>query len=80
LLFWPSIGFFSPAAGPDRLIQLRKAFMATVRDAEFLAEAKKTGQEIESLSGEEVERIVSKLSKLDPAFVKRLKEVVTLNN
>lgn len=34
---------------------LRNAFAATLRDAEFLAEAKKTRLDIEPVSGEEID-------------------------
>lgn len=69
-----------PRTPQDRLIQLRKAFLATMKDPEFLADAKKAAQDIEPMSGEEVEKIVAKLSRLDPAVVKKLKEIVSANN
>jgi hypothetical protein len=40
---------------------LRKAFAATLRDADFLAEAKKTRLDIEPVSGEEIEGYVKQI-------------------
>jgi tripartite-type tricarboxylate transporter receptor subunit TctC len=46
----------------DRLKALRAAFWATMKDAAFLAEAKKSGRNIDGpMTGEEVEKIVADL-------------------
>jgi tripartite-type tricarboxylate transporter receptor subunit TctC len=44
-----------PGAPGERLQTLRKAFAATLRDREFLAEAKKMKLDIEPVGGEEIE-------------------------
>ena len=47
-----------------------------MKDADFLAEAKKSNLDIEPLSGEELGRIVHGLFNLSPALVARLKDAV----
>ena len=55
---------------------LRRAFMDTMKDPEFLAEVKKLKLDIDPLSGEEVESIVAGLFKLDAAVVAKLKDIL----
>lgn len=50
--------------------------MNTMKDTEFLAEAQKSKLDIEPITGEEAERIVRSLFKLEPAIVSRLKEIL----
>lgn len=50
-----------PNAPSERLQTLRKAFLATLRDSEFLAEAKKMRLDIEPVSGEEIEGYVKQI-------------------
>ena len=49
-----------PGVPADRVAALRKAFDATLKDAEFLAEAARAGMEIEPLSGAQVEAMLTK--------------------
>jgi hypothetical protein len=52
--------FYAPPDLPgDRAAALRSAFMATLRDPEFLAEAEKAQLEITPVAGERVQDIVS---------------------
>jgi tripartite-type tricarboxylate transporter receptor subunit TctC len=67
----------APETPKDRVQQLRMAFAQTFKDAGFLAEAEKGKQEIAPISGEEVEKVVSRLFKLEPGLVGKLKEAVT---
>jgi tripartite-type tricarboxylate transporter receptor subunit TctC len=50
-----------PNAPKERLETLRKAFAATLRDAAFLAEAKKTKLDVEPVSGEEIDGHVKQI-------------------
>jgi len=50
-----------PNAPKERLQILRKAFAATLRDAAFLAEAKKTRLDVEAVSGEEIDGYVKQI-------------------
>lgn len=65
-----------PATPKDRVKILRKAFLDTLKDPEFLADAKKSKQDVDPMSGEEMERAISRLFQLDPATVTRLREVL----
>ena len=53
-----------PDIPADRLAALRTAFNATMKDADFLAEAAKAKLEISPISGEEVEAIVREAYKI----------------
>jgi tripartite-type tricarboxylate transporter receptor subunit TctC len=50
-----------PNLPADRVALLRKAFMDTMTDKDFLAEAQKTDLEINPVSGEEVEKLVKEV-------------------
>lgn len=65
-----------PGTPKDRVEITRKAFMATMRDPEFLADAKKSRLDIDPMVGGEMEKIVERYFKLDPAIVARLKAVL----
>lgn len=66
-----------PPGTPKEIVQLlRRAFMDTMKDPEFLAETKKAQLEIRPMTGEEVEKIVSGLFKLDPGIAAKVKEIV----
>ncbi|HEY7553791.1 MAG TPA: tripartite tricarboxylate transporter substrate-binding protein [Candidatus Binatia bacterium] len=66
----------SPGTPKDRVIVLQKAFMDTMRDPEFLADAKKSRLDINPISGEEVGKTVARLFKLDSALATRLREIL----
>lgn len=65
-----------PGTPKDRVQVLRKAFMDTFNDPEFLAEAKKTNLDIGPLSGEEIAKTVENLFKLEAPVVERLKKIL----
>jgi tripartite-type tricarboxylate transporter receptor subunit TctC len=65
-----------PGTPKDRVAILRTAFMETVKDPELLKEAAKANLEINPGSGEELERNVKELLRLDPPLVARLKEIL----
>jgi hypothetical protein len=50
--------------------------MDTMKDPEFLADTNKAKLDIDPLDGEEVEKQIKALFKLDPGLVKQLKEVL----
>jgi tripartite-type tricarboxylate transporter receptor subunit TctC len=68
----------TPKTPKDRVDILRKAFAATLKDPEFLAEAKKGGLEVNPLSGDEVRKVVDDLFALNPAIVARLSSILTV--
>jgi hypothetical protein len=55
---------------------LRKAFIETLKDAEFSADAKKSRLDTDPLTGEEIEKIVLQLFKMDATLVSQLKEIL----
>ncbi|MBI4529289.1 MAG: hypothetical protein HY695_36280 [Deltaproteobacteria bacterium] len=65
-----------PGTPKERVRILRKAFQETLKDPEFLAEAKKTNLAIDPVAGEELEKIVGDLMKMEPAQVAKLKEIL----
>jgi tripartite-type tricarboxylate transporter receptor subunit TctC len=68
--------FLPPGTPKDRVLTLRQALAATLRDPEFLADARKSKLDIEPVTGEEMEKVVNELYKIDPAMLARLKEVL----
>jgi tripartite-type tricarboxylate transporter receptor subunit TctC len=69
--------FFLPPGTPkDRIRLLRKSFLDTLQDPEYIVESNKTSLTIGPVSGEEIEGIVSGLFKLDSAMIAKLKSVL----
>ncbi|MDP2358543.1 MAG: tripartite tricarboxylate transporter substrate-binding protein [Beijerinckiaceae bacterium] len=69
--------FMAPPDVPaDRVRILRDAFMATMKDKQFLAEANKAILEIDPVSGEEVQDIVKEAYETPKAVVQRTGEIV----
>jgi tripartite-type tricarboxylate transporter receptor subunit TctC len=65
-----------PGTPKDRVQLLRNAFNATMKDPEFLADAKKSRLDTDPLTGEEIEKIVQQLFKIDAALVSQLAEIL----
>lgn len=63
-----------PGTPPERVAALRKAFMAAFADPELLAEAAKMKLDIEALSGDEVQSLVTKAFALPPRITERAKQ------
>jgi tripartite-type tricarboxylate transporter receptor subunit TctC len=65
--------YFAPPGVPaDRARALQRAFMETMKDPVFLADAKKERLDIDPISGDEVEKLVKAVAKTPPSVVKRL--------
>jgi len=65
-----------PGTPKDRVQILRKAFDDTLKDTEFLADAKKSNLSVSPVPVDEIERDISALFKLDPGLVTRLKDLL----
>jgi tripartite-type tricarboxylate transporter receptor subunit TctC len=65
-----------PETPKERVQLLRKAFDATLKDAEFLADAKKSKLNVDPVPVEEVEKEIAALFKLDAGTVAKLKDVL----
>ena len=69
VMAWP---FAAPPGVPqERVEMLRKAFMDTMTDREFLAEARKAGLEVRPVSGANVEKLVAEIYETPAAIVQR---------
>ncbi|HTI87308.1 MAG TPA: hypothetical protein VL966_11940 [Alphaproteobacteria bacterium] len=69
-----------PVGGPpdvpaDRLAALRTAFMATMKDKEFLADAERTGIEVDPIDGPAVAAILDRLYQSSPAAIATVKKI-----
>jgi tripartite-type tricarboxylate transporter receptor subunit TctC len=67
--------FTTPAVAPDRLTALRRAFDATMKDPEFLAEADKLRLGVSPMTGEELQKLVAQVSGLTPALLEKVRAV-----
>lgn len=65
-----------PGTPKDRVQLLRKAFDATLKDAEFIADAKKSRLNVEPIAVEAIEKDIAGLFKLDAALITKLKDVL----
>jgi tripartite-type tricarboxylate transporter receptor subunit TctC len=65
-----------PGTPKDRVQLLRKAFLETMKDPEFLADANKAKLDISPLDGAELERNVREVFNLDPKLIPRAKEIL----
>jgi len=63
-----------PGIPASRRDALRAALAATMRDPEFVAEAKKTQMDISPWTGAEVEAFIARVSKASPAVIARVKQ------
>lgn len=65
-----------PGTPKERVEMLRRSFMATMKDPELQAEAKKAMLSIDPVSGEQLEKVVHGLFQLDPALVSQLRSLL----
>jgi tripartite-type tricarboxylate transporter receptor subunit TctC len=70
--------YFAPPNVPaDRVAALRRAFVATAKDPEFLADAKRQKMELSVLNGEEVEALVARIYKTPRAIIDVAKQIAS---
>jgi tripartite-type tricarboxylate transporter receptor subunit TctC len=74
----PSVRPYAVAPGTPkaRIELLRKAFAATMKDPEFLADAKRSKLDINPLAGEELHQNIKQIFKLEGQLVDKLKEIL----
>jgi tripartite-type tricarboxylate transporter receptor subunit TctC len=70
-----------PLAGPpgmpaDRLAALRVAFMETMKDPDFLADAQKANIDIDPVTGEQVDQLLEQFSKYPKSVVEKARAVI----
>jgi hypothetical protein len=65
-----------PQVPEQRVRVLQKAFISTLKDAQFLAEAEKAKLEIDPIDGPGIEKMVNGLYEIEPAVVNRVKQLL----
>jgi tripartite-type tricarboxylate transporter receptor subunit TctC len=65
--------FTTPGVPADRLEALRRAFDATMKDPDFLAEAERFRLTVGPMTGEEVQKMVAEVTDLPPALVEKVR-------
>ncbi len=74
VMAWP---FLAPPGTPgERVEVLRKAFMDTMQDKNFLADADKAGLEITPVSGEAIQKLVSQVYATPAAVARKAAELL----
>jgi tripartite-type tricarboxylate transporter receptor subunit TctC len=68
-----------PGVPADRVAALRTAFDETMRDDEFVADAKRQGTSVEAMSGAAVQDLVTSIVNTPPAIVEAAGRWMTLN-
>jgi tripartite-type tricarboxylate transporter receptor subunit TctC len=65
-----------PGTPPERVKILREAYMKTMKDPAFLAEAKKTKLEINPTSGEEMDALIKEVMSQPPETIASMKKLL----
>ncbi len=69
--------YVAPPRTPKARVEiLRHAFDMTMKDPEFLADAKKANLDIEPITGPEMEKLVAGVFKLNPTLTAKLKSIL----
>lgn len=66
----------TPGVSLDRVDALRRAFDATMKDVQFLADAAKENMDISPSSGEDAQKVVVNILSAPPEVVARAKEII----
>jgi tripartite-type tricarboxylate transporter receptor subunit TctC len=72
--------FTAPGVPPERLTALRRAFDATMKDPEFLADAKKIKLTVGPMTGEALQKLVTSVSALSPDMLKKVRAAYVTGN
>ncbi|HTK12809.1 MAG TPA: tripartite tricarboxylate transporter substrate-binding protein [Xanthobacteraceae bacterium] len=65
-----------PGMDPERLAVMRKAFMDTMKDPAFLADAKKYNIDIDPATGEQAEKMLKDFANYPPAIIAKAKKII----
>jgi tripartite-type tricarboxylate transporter receptor subunit TctC len=65
-----------PGIPPERVKLLRRAFDATIKDPEFLAEIERGQQEFQPASGEELQKLIADLASAPREVVERTEAIL----
>jgi tripartite-type tricarboxylate transporter receptor subunit TctC len=69
--------FTTPGAPADRVDALRRAFDATMKDPEFIADAMKIKLTVGPMKGEELQKLVRQVSDLPPTLLEKVRAAYT---
>jgi tripartite-type tricarboxylate transporter receptor subunit TctC len=69
--------FTTPGVPPDRLTALRRAFDATMKDPEFLADVERTRLTVNPITGEELQKLVADVAALPPDLLEKVRAAYT---
>ena len=70
--------FIAPPGLPsDRVSDLRRAFDQTMRDPDFVAEINKTNSDLEPLSGEELQKLVTEVAQFPKPLIDRMQAILS---
>ena len=72
--------FTTPGVPPERLAALRRAFDATMKDPEFLADAKKVRLTVGPMTGEALQKLVASVSALKPDMLAKVRHAYVTGN
>ena len=64
-----------PGLPPDRLSLLQKAFMATMKEGDFLAEMKKANLVVSPIDGPAITKIIAALYSVEPRLLAKFREI-----
>jgi len=70
--------FTTPGVPADRLTALRRAFDASMKDPELLADAQRMNVGTSPLAGEDLQRLVAEVSQLPPALLEKVRTAYTM--
>ena len=66
----------SPDAPVDRVEAMRKAFWATLKDPEFMSEAKRAGLDIDAVEGDVVQKLIARIYGASPDLIGKVKKAL----
>jgi tripartite-type tricarboxylate transporter receptor subunit TctC len=72
--------FTTPGAPADRVQALRRAFDATVKDPEFLADAERTKLTVGPLAGENLQKLVAEVTNVSPELLEKVRAAYKMPN
>jgi tripartite-type tricarboxylate transporter receptor subunit TctC len=65
-----------PGTPKDRVQILRKAFVETMKDGGFLAEAKKANLDLDPVNGEALDKTIANFFNLEPSLASKLRDIL----
>ena len=66
----------APEVPAERVDALRAAFMATMKDPDFVSEAQKAGLDIDAVDGAEVQRLIARIYAAPPDLIAKVKKAL----